>query len=261
MNKDQFSAYLQNPQKLDSKSLPDLQEIVKEFPYFQTAQMLLAKNYHNENSFRYDAQLKLAAVYATDRVALYKLINNIKDDALIPEGLIGEPVLESLIIDEIEKREPVKTPEPEKKEEPKKAEPKLEPKPIEKVEAKQEEVAPKVEKQEPPKPVEKKESFALGEKHSFSEWLKYTKGQSLSEEKKAKPETDDKKKQFFSASNMAKRSVKEDDNLVTETLAKIYALQGNIEKAIKAYETLSLKYPEKSSYFAARIKKLEESKD
>lgn len=253
MNKDQFSAYLKDPQKLDSNSLPDLQEIVKEFPYFQAAHMLLAKNYHNENSFRYDAQLKLAAVYVTDRVALYKLINNIKDDALIPEGLIGEPVLESLIIDEIEKREPVKSPKPEKKEEPKK----LESRPIEKPVAKAEEPKTEVEKQEG-----RKDEFALSEKHSFSEWLKYARQKSFAEneEEKIKPK-DEKKKEFFSASNMAKKSVKEDDTLVTETLAKIYALQGNTEKAIQAYEKLSLKYPEKSSYFAARIKKLEESKD
>ncbi len=249
MNKDQFSVYLKDPQKLDSKSLPDLQELVKEFPYFQAAHMLLAKNYHNENSFRYDAQLKLAAIYANDRVALYRLINNIKDDALIPEGLIGEPILESLIVDEIEKREPIKTSQPQKKKE--------ERKPAKRVEAKKVEPAPKPEKQE-----EKKEEFAVGEKHSFSEWLKYTKAQSLSKakEEKAKP-TEERKKKFYSASKMARQSVQEDDNLVTETLAKIYALQGNTEKAIKAYEKLSLKYPEKSSYFAARIKKLEESKD
>lgn len=249
MNKNQFSAYLSNPQKLDGKSLPDLQEIVKEFPYFQTGHMLLAKNYHNENSFRYDAQLKLTATYATDRVALYKLINNIKDDALIPEGLIGEPILEALIVDEIEKREPIE--KVEKKEEPK-TEIKAEPKP------KPEEVQPKVEQ---PKE-EKKDEFGLGEKHSFAEWLKYTSAKPLEESpKKEEKQPKEKKKEFFSPSHMAKRSVEEDDNLVTETLAKIYALQGNAEKAIRAYEKLSLKYPEKSSYFAARIKKLQESKD
>lgn len=265
MNKDTFSAYLKSPQKLDSKSLPDLQEIVKEYPYFQTAQLLLAKNYHNENSIRYDKQLKLAASYASDRVALYKLINNIKDEALIPDDLIGEPVLESLIVEEIEKREPIV---PEKKEvqkiEPAKktVEVTIKPK-TEKVEEKKETKVIKV------KPQPKKEEFNPSEKHSFLEWLKYSATQPIDatnkETKKAVAKAElpaeSKKKEFFSASTMAKKSVEEDESFVTETLAKIYALQGNTEKAIKAYQTLSLKYPEKSSYFAARIKKLEETKD
>lgn len=56
--------------------------------------------------------------------------------------------------------------------------------------------------------------------------------------------------------NMAKKSVQETNELVTETLAAIYAQQGNLEKAISFYEKLSLKIPEKSAYFAALIKDL-----
>ena len=56
---------------------------------------------------------------------------------------------------------------------------------------------------------------------------------------------------------LLQKSIAENDELITETLAAIYFQQKNYEKAQKAYQKLSLKYPEKSVYFAARIKEIE----
>lgn len=58
------------------------------------------------------------------------------------------------------------------------------------------------------------------------------------------------------AGDLAKTSGIEDENLVTETLAQIHALQGNKKKARQIYEKLALIFPEKSSYFADQISKL-----
>ena len=69
------------------------------------------------------------------------------------------------------------------------------------------------------------------------------------------------KSEFYSPGNMARKSAIEHEDLISETLARIYAQQGYIPKAIDAYKRLSLKSPEKSSYFAALIKELEEKED
>ncbi|WP_167596193.1 hypothetical protein [Leeuwenhoekiella sp. ZYFB001] len=47
------------------------------------------------------------------------------------------------------------------------------------------------------------------------------------------------------------------DSLMTETLARVYVEQKNFSKAKQAYRILSLKYPEKSGFFADQIRAIE----
>ena len=57
------------------------------------------------------------------------------------------------------------------------------------------------------------------------------------------------------------KSDAENEELITETLAGIYFQQKNYEKALSAFKKLSLKYPEKSIYFATQIEEIEKLKN
>ncbi len=59
---------------------------------------------------------------------------------------------------------------------------------------------------------------------------------------------------------LARKSLKENEEIVSETLAKILIEQEKYNKAIKMYRRLSLKFPEKNAYFAAEIEKIEKKK-
>ena len=64
------------------------------------------------------------------------------------------------------------------------------------------------------------------------------------------------KRPFYSPEKKAKESVDMQRMPVSETLGKIFELQGNYPKAIFVYEQLILANPEKKTYFAARIEEL-----
>ncbi len=65
-------------------------------------------------------------------------------------------------------------------------------------------------------------------------------------------------KEAITPQQMARLSLVENEDFVTETLANIYASQGNYLKSIKIYEQLMLTIPEKKVFFASRIRFLKE---
>ena len=75
MNKESFINYMKNPTLLNEKSIRDLQEVVNEFPYFQTAHILLVKNLFYTENILFDKQLKESSAHITDRKKLFELLH------------------------------------------------------------------------------------------------------------------------------------------------------------------------------------------
>ena len=73
----------------------------------------------------------------------------------------------------------------------------------------------------------------------------------------AEPKIKPQQSRMYKPEDMAKLSVKEDHNIATETLANIYLKQGLKSRAVEIFQQLILKYPEKSDYFAGKIKEIQ----
>jgi len=95
----------------------------------------------------------------------------------------------------------------------------------------------------------------------YIKWLMSTKIETKEDNVAGKKKKADKKKKKAKAIKKvvlkaAEDSVKKRDVIISETLADLLAGQGYEKRAKKMYKQLSLIFPEKSSYFAAKIKKL-----
>ena len=224
MRNQKLIANIQNPMQIGKPEIADMRISLQAFPYFTSMQLLFAKGLYNTDSISYNRQLRKAAAYAGDRKLLFRLITeNVKKVEQIPEI-------------KIEKKEKIQTPEKEL---------------------------------EIGKPLE----FTEKETHSFSEWLALTKIKKIDRTKGKEENLIDKfveteprisklkREEFFSPVQSAKESLIENDEIVTETLARVYIEQEHYDKAIAAYEKLSLKFPQKSSFFANQIKLIYDLKE
>jgi hypothetical protein len=270
MNITDFTYLINKPEAVNEKQSDALEKVLLEFPYFQSARALQLKGLYNQNSYKYNTALKVAAAHTTDRTVLFDFITS-NTFVAVQKGLYDKKVQELLNIGVVD-HEIIKS------------ELSIEPKintleqsiltSIKEASEIDKESILVAEKLNIGKPLD----FSTNEKHSFQEWLQLsrirpiireTEIKSISEkttldlEKRKKAEIIDK---FIESSpkippirledkTTAIKESNEDEQhyLMTETLARVYLEQKKYQRAIQAYEILILKYPEKSSFFANRI--------
>ena len=81
MNRDEFIEYLESPDKLNGDHVEDLKGLLQEYPYFQTAHMLLVKALDNLKDLKFGNQLKISAAHIGDRHILFNLVHQHKYSA------------------------------------------------------------------------------------------------------------------------------------------------------------------------------------
>lgn len=258
----------------------DIQSAIDHYPYCQILHVLDAKRSVNDKSFHANEQAELAAVYAGSREALFnflfqetlsstfsKVVENVEQIEKA-ESQVSIKTDHTSLNDDFNSEEIV-----DDSEEPVNIEPEHEElyAQLEK-EILASAVSSTISKEADDNKVANEDleeiQIEVSEQPKvFSDWLKTLSGEEPRSKKYAvelinkfiqnDPQITPKKAEFFSPIEQAKLSLAEDETLVTETLANIYASQGQVKKAIKAFKILSDKNPEKKTFFAAQIKKLE----
>lgn len=298
MNASLFLSMIKQPELLTKETLADLRQVTEHIPYCQIAQILLTLNLKAVESIQYNDQLKVSVAYAGSRFKLKKLIEKENDDATIKNHLI-DPVIEESIASVSGGGDDEAILPPQQEDDyfaelqkiiaKRLAEISME---HESVEVKPEhdvivvnDIQEEVKIDKPTVDTEVSEFnfipsvYKLDEADESEEDLILSQYQPVKNVDTDSPEEiEDQlsriqlierfiknepkitpKREFFNPVDKARQSSRDNEDIVSETLAKIQMQQGNPEKAIKIYEKLILVNPEKSVYFAAQIVKIKES--
>ncbi len=317
MTPETFNRYLKDPSLLDSHTVDELWMLVKEYPYFQLARMLLARNLHNTGHEAYPLSLRLAAAYAGDRSKLKGLIEgnplfardrtgneisseiaegyreiradnataevlisekpDLSDEASISEETVLQPMAsgitdfsledagDKLAFDESKPavREAIQLAGAEIPATLPQHTPATEVQPairnrnplIDNIFSRLSEVdLPETETESPEAVTRETEGTSIA-KEKFA-----SRNTLVDKFIREEPRISAPKREFYNPEDIARQSTNLPEDLVSETLAKIYEQQGMYSMAIKIFEKLMLLIPEKSSYFADQIKEIDKKR-
>ena len=274
MTQTELTYLFNHPSQISENHLEEISEILDAFPYFQAPRVIQLKGLKNTNSFKYNDALKRTAAHTIDRSVLFNFITNFSMDKETPTEVILEQIevidpitieaknisvqSEELLEQKSQEKSPEEILEIGKPIQFQKHEPhsfnewmqliskkpiKRTPTSVNTVSKPNSEISKKVSKPEDDTTIIKqnKSSKKTGHLNLIDKFIESN--------PKIKPV-----KKSIEIKDVSKGSSEQNESLMTETLAKVYVEQKKYDNAIQAYRILSLKYPEKSVFFADRIK-------
>ena len=247
MDQIRFIELVEHPEIIGNQDVDDLEVMLVRYPYFTVGQTLLAVGMYRNGHAKSIQQLRLASSMSPDRNALRRLCTQ------LPDEYVEET--ESAQKENVEIQEKTSEVIPEKTF-----------------------VIPEIDLGKDTEELNKEFAVLEEKKKTLDELMAIIENKIAElEREKLKPKKEEKKltkseiidkfiaenpsisrpkQEFFNPISAAQDSVVDQENIVSETLAMIYARQGYFEKAISIYEKLILKNPEKSIYFAGQINEL-----
>ncbi len=222
--------YISHPEKLDRDTLYELRMLVRKFPYFDVARLLMLKNLYLLHDIEFGKEMRVAALYLKNRLPLFNLISGY-DDAVVEELMQDDVTVDRTIslIDAFLDKLPAETLS---------------------LEAEGAAAVDYV-------------SAYLKKDVKDGASVPALRGQDIIDEFLANGSeriTLDLTAGTEEVSNVASDVVEEpvpENSFFTETLANIYIKQGKYEKALEIIKRLCLEYPNKNRYFADQIRFLE----
>jgi hypothetical protein len=259
MNINTFNTLLAHPQDISAGHDHALAQIIKDYPFFQSARALQLKGLKQADSYHYNKALKTTAVYTTDRDVLFDYITATEfSQESLADALVGhQESIKSLEVDHqvvghqqtLTDTEPTNT------------------------------------SSETPELTHRPLEFQKEERHTFEQWLQLTQLTPIDRQKHKKGDQNnpnaqldhplthkidrinkfianrpklDPNSHYSSTTDLSQPFTNSPEEIMTETLARVYVAQKNYPKSIEAYKILILKYPEKSGFFADQIRGIEQ---
>ena len=243
-----IAALITHPQQLNRETLFELRSVLAQYPYFQTARLLLLQNLYLLHDPSFDEELRRAAIYITDRKVIFNLveaahykINTTQKPARNPEEDNTQKNRTLSIIDNF----------------------------LDSIPKDEEEDSNEKRKKRKPTPADATVDYVAylldsedSDDDSNGGDTPMLRGQSLIdsfiEQDKAKivlSETPEFTPEITGPDETDEKAT--DEGYFTQTLARIYIKQGRYSKALEIIRRLSLQYPKKNAYFADQIRFLE----
>ncbi len=267
MNKDTFLRLVQNPHQLTDDNLEKLEDVIKIFPYCSLAFMLIAQGHFERASMLASQKLRIAATYALDRDTLKDLLlgetypeeSAVAESAPAADKTVDVPpnvVSQTTELQKVTPDAPNETDELENLMSESSRVYRLDP--VKNHLDERFKVLDSADEETPPMQLGKlNEDEQVIER--FSHRLKKSVQRDIIDHFiKSEPRISTfnrGEKDAFTDRDLSETSIRPPE-IISENLANILIKQGKVDKAIEIYEKLSLKFPEKSAYFASRIQDL-----